>query len=252
MSSLIDQIGILLDDKINKSHDIIINKLGSITSELEIVKNKNAFLENESKRKNFILYGVHEIKNESFNQLRLSVLYVLNNLMKSDITCFEIDQCCRLGKKMSTSRPILVKCITQWRKQDIMHRMNHLKGKGIYVEHDLTKEQIQRRRQAIIKMKELREQGQYAVVKMDKLVVSGEVKNDVTDAVELVESKPDVKKPTPDVKTNCQTKMNSSQSELSDEEEQPENKEDVDYKRTIKNGKHKNKKKQKHKRKTPK
>uniref|UniRef100_A0A8D8WQA2 Uncharacterized protein n=1 Tax=Cacopsylla melanoneura TaxID=428564 RepID=A0A8D8WQA2_9HEMI len=242
MTSLVDQIGLLLDQKLDKTYDVLVSKIISVTSELEIVKKKNAFLEKDSKRRNFILYGVQENYGETFTQLKTIVLHVLNDLMKSDVTFFEIDQCLRLGKKHQ-SRPILVKCLTQWRKQEIMSRMNHLKGKGIYVEHDLTKEQIQRRREVIVKMKEMREQGCYAVVKIDKLVVNGAVQNNATDSVnkKLVTLNPDA---------NMKVEMKCSKTELSDEQSEEKSDENSANNRIHKKNKIRTKKKHKPKKKT--
>lgn len=98
---------------------------------------------------------------------------VLTNLMGSDISWFEIDHCHRLGKKSNHSnhRPILVKCLSRWRKNEIMGKIRNLKGSKIHIEHDLTKAEILRRKERVPEMLEARSQGKFAVLKRDQLIM---------------------------------------------------------------------------------
>lgn len=154
--------------------------------EVALLKNKVSFLESEHKRKNLVLYGVLEQSDESFEQLQESILHILNNLLGLNISFQEIDHCYRLGKRRgSTPRPVLLKCLTQWRKEQIIKNASRLKNHKIYIDHDLNKEQIIRRKELIPVMIQLRNQGKHAVVRLDQLFVDG-VKMNAEESQELM------------------------------------------------------------------
>uniref|UniRef100_A0A8D8WW90 Uncharacterized protein n=1 Tax=Cacopsylla melanoneura TaxID=428564 RepID=A0A8D8WW90_9HEMI len=181
--TLLEKIGDMYESKTNKITDIVLDnvwkKLEPLINEITMLKKKTIFYENDHKRRNFVLYGVHENQQESFQELSKCVLNILNCLMQTDISLYEIDHIYRLGHKKSyASRPILVKCLTSWRKEEIMRNGKHLKGRGIYIEHDLSKEQVRRRRELIPEMMEQRKQGKHAVIKLDQLIVKGQESNE--------------------------------------------------------------------------
>lgn len=179
---LVEQLGVMFNEKLHVYKDKILDSARlerePMQNDVENLKRKNEYYESLFKRRNFIMYGVHEHQQETFEDLRKSLLHIFNVVMQSDVTFLEIDNCYRLGKRNKNCRPILVKCLTEWRKNEMMNRQHLLKRTGIYLEHDLTKEQIQRRRENIFQMKEFRNQGRHAVVRKDKLIVNGALWNE--------------------------------------------------------------------------
>ncbi|KAL1446075.1 hypothetical protein WDU94_015579 [Cyamophila willieti] len=162
-ASFLEDFGVILDRKLDIQIDTMLNhissKLQPVHSELEELKRKFTYYESDSKRRNFVLYGVKESEKESFEDLSMKLLHILNDLLKCDINFQEIDNCFWLGQRRgSVCRPILVKCITQWRKE----------------EKDLTKEQVKERRLLVSQMMELREQGRYATIKGTILITDGQ------------------------------------------------------------------------------
>lgn len=142
--TLLESFSELLDKKLSDFSELLIEsadckteyKLLPIIYEIDNIMKKCLFSESEAKRRNFVLYGIKESASETFQQLKDAVLHVLNNIMKSDTTIYELNNMYRRGRKSSKSRPVLVKCITQWRKQDILSRARfpkehwHLSGTG--------------------------------------------------------------------------------------------------------------------------
>lgn len=121
----------------------------SITGDYEFLGgNYKSDCELEMKRRNFVMYGVPRLANETFQDLSKTVLHILNDQMKCNVSILEIDNIWRLGKttKPGKCRPTLVKMLSEWRKKEIMSCKNLLKGTHIFMSHDLPKERIVGRR----------------------------------------------------------------------------------------------------------
>lgn len=174
----LEQIADVFETKLKIHDSFIVEQISDITSpiqlELDYMKKKVCYYEREHKARNLVIYGVHEASGESFNQLLKSVLSIFNDLMNLNILPNDIDNLFRLGQKRgSVPRPILLKCVTQWRRNEIMRNAKYLKGKRMYIDQDLSKEQIIKRRELLPTMLQLRSEGHYAVVKDEQLMVDG-------------------------------------------------------------------------------
>lgn len=159
-----NQMGEIIDVKLTKNAEFLLNHVNEkMECELNYLRKKVTYYENESKRKNFALYGIKETSDESPYNLRNAVLYVLTNIMDSDVSWTELDHCYRLGKRnnLATNRPVLVKCLSQWRKEDIMRKRKNLNGSGIHLEHDLTKKEVSRRKELKFWRREVRASSQF-------------------------------------------------------------------------------------------
>lgn len=103
----------------------------------------------------------------------------IQSLMKDslnflDFSVQEIDICKRLGSKAQKDKPTLLVLTTERRVVEIFRNSKKLKeahdGK-INIREDLPKEIRAKRKELLKKMHRLREQGKYAVVKFDQLIV---------------------------------------------------------------------------------
>lgn len=56
-----------------------------ITLDIDIQKKRHSFIEHESKRRNFIFYGIQEREEETFETLKEEVLHLLNQLMQCNV-----------------------------------------------------------------------------------------------------------------------------------------------------------------------
>lgn len=177
-----------LGELFNQQNEIIKRQ----TSEISDLKLKNKYLLTDNKRRNVVIYGLEEREESSFNLMQ--TILQLFNLMQSDVKKREIDMCYRLGKPKGKTRPVLIKFCTQWRKQEIFRRRYLLKGKHLYMEHDLSKEEMQYVKEQKVRMQLARDQGKYAVVKGSELLITAkenpeDVQSDSCDEVQITEKK---------------------------------------------------------------
>uniref|UniRef100_A0A8D8RM79 Uncharacterized protein n=1 Tax=Cacopsylla melanoneura TaxID=428564 RepID=A0A8D8RM79_9HEMI len=95
-------------------------------------------------------------------------------MMGIQVEKYEIDSCYRLGKLKGKLRPVLVKFVTQWRKDEVYRKRYLLKGHKLYIDHDLSKEELTIVRQLKPRMNQQRTEGNHAVVKGCELIVNGQ------------------------------------------------------------------------------
>ena len=84
-----------------------------------------------------------------------------------------IERAHRVGPKVDNSeipRTIVVKFSSFKAKELILKKANQLKGTGYYINEDFSKETLEMRKENWKKVKQLRENGKYAVLVYDKVV----------------------------------------------------------------------------------
>lgn len=162
--SLVGQIGIMQAE------------MTRMNERVNLQDTRTTMVEKETRRRNIIVHGIEEKPNENWSELQTSVLELLNEKMEVNIKMEEIDQILRMGRKHEgQSRPINIKLITYWRKQEILRNTGKLKGIKIYIDHDLSKEEIQEKKKLLPIMMELRKNGNHAVMKGCNLIVNGQL-----------------------------------------------------------------------------
>lgn len=152
---------------------------------------------NDMKRRNIVMYGIPEEEEERGEKTTGKVLHVINSVMEQNVQEYEIDSCVRLGRRNSKylGRPVLIKFTTEWRKREILRRGHMLKGRKVFVDEDHTKEVMERRKQLIPMMMQMRKENKHAILKKDKLYVNGvEWKEIQEHNVELVKTEKNSKK----------------------------------------------------------
>lgn len=140
-----------------------------------IAKNEGRIrkLENVNRKRNVIIYGIREDVDESFQDLKNKIFWLFNTKMGLEIKREEIDEFFRLGKKNAErrNRPIIVKMTSSWRKTEIMTNKRKLKGSKIYIENDMSEEEIIEKKNMIAEMKEMKSKGHEAYIKGKLLIV---------------------------------------------------------------------------------
>lgn len=154
ISQLADSISKVIDNhfedriqQLEKDNSALKTKLKNYEEMIDNLFVKNEKLEQMSKNKAIRIYGVKEIKNESVDKV---VLDIINQKMKviadgKDINfrMEDIENCFRIGKPLrGKPRPILVNFIHQSTKNMIYNDKKKLKGSGIVIREDLTKEKF--------------------------------------------------------------------------------------------------------------
>lgn len=153
----------------------------SINERFRNLEEKNTLLEDKIKmqeqsldyltrRKNLIFFGVDE-KEKYYNELETNILNLINNDMHIPCGKSNIESVRRLGKKESKIRPVVVTFTTLGKKIEILKNKKSLAEKSFYVKEDFPKEILNKRRELQTQLKKERENGKYAVLRYDKLIV---------------------------------------------------------------------------------
>lgn len=130
-------------------------KLTPFTNEIEYLKLENQKLkekllniERNYKKNNIIIYGLEENEN-SVEELMEKTRFKIKNDLNISFDSRDIDIIHRIGKKGNDKnnkmRPVLISLVNGWKKKEIM--VNKRMLTGAYASHDLTKEELERKRQ---------------------------------------------------------------------------------------------------------
>lgn len=124
------------------------------------------------RKNNIVIRGIKEESNENYAQLEEIVLILLVNELKIEINANNIDYVRRLGRHSSNrARPILVRFVSFRYKRLVLSNKRILFSKKIYIEEDFSINELKKRRELVIKMKQAREEGKYSVIKGLKLII---------------------------------------------------------------------------------
>uniref|UniRef100_A0A8D9FI16 Uncharacterized protein n=2 Tax=Cacopsylla melanoneura TaxID=428564 RepID=A0A8D9FI16_9HEMI len=182
-----------LKNENQETRDLLNNKIGAVQEEQLCTKKKLAVhdgklkgIEIEKRKKNVIIYGIKEEPNETRNETKLKIDQILNTKMKLKIKIEEIDDFFRMGKKDRPNRPIMLKLVTYWRKNEILKNGKELKGTGIHMAEDLSKEEEEEKRKLVPIMKEFRNKNCHAIIRRATLIVNGKIWNKNTDSSEEI------------------------------------------------------------------
>lgn len=150
-----------------------------INLKTKIQEHDNQFLryEMEARKRNIIIHGIKETERNR-KELEDIIISLFNEVIKTDVKITEIDAIFRLGsKKDKDIRPVIVKFLSQRRVWDVLQNRKFLKGKNIFINEDLPKPIVEKRKELYPLMKELRDKGETAYMKYDKLISNGKIIN---------------------------------------------------------------------------
>lgn len=174
-SSLASNMANIIDQKLNP----LLEENAQLKNEVMTLKNKVGNLEKEMRRNNILLHGLKETESNS-NELMNLVVQFLNNIGNKcgirEFDMWELNQVQRLGKKVDNKhRPILVKFTLAWRKVEILKNGKYFPA-TTYATEDFPKEVLQIRKELKIQQHEEKKKGNFAVIRYDKLVIKGKIK----------------------------------------------------------------------------
>ena len=134
------------------------------------------WLEREIRKRNVVMQGVEEEKNESEEQLMVKVKEVFNRMNLAALRETDITELRRIGKEREGfKRPVLMEVRTMNMKMEILRKKNKLRGTEIYINEDYPKEVQKQRRDLVKFMRTAREQGHEATLIYNKLRISGRI-----------------------------------------------------------------------------
>uniref|UniRef100_A0A8D9ABC9 Uncharacterized protein n=1 Tax=Cacopsylla melanoneura TaxID=428564 RepID=A0A8D9ABC9_9HEMI len=160
----------LIEEKFSKDQE----EKAEINGKIEKQDGRIYKLENGTRKRNVIVYGLTEETHENFNDLKQKIDWLFNTKMEMGIKREEIDEFFRLGKKNDSkrNRPIIVKMISSWRKTEIMMNKRKLKGTMIFIENDMNEEEMKEKRNMVTEMKDLKSKGHDAYIRGKSLIVN--------------------------------------------------------------------------------
>ena len=174
----LDQMRIEMAKQTNDILSQIDEKLMPLTKEIadlkqenQTLKNKISNLENDKINNNLVIYELKEDE-KSPSDLLVLIIKKIKTCLNIEIEERDINNIYRIGKKNNESnktRPILMKLVNNWKKNEILR--NKKKFKDIYVSEEYTKEVLIKRRQLLPKLQEERSKGNFAILKQDRLVI---------------------------------------------------------------------------------
>lgn len=164
-----------LKSTIDSKFDYLVNNAKEVTAKLEVHASKVKNIEKELIRKNLVIYGLEEEREEKFGDLKSKIMCLLNTKMELNIKMDDIDDFYRLGRSGAVKRPIVLKMTTSWRKMEVLKNTAKLRGSKVYIDTDLTMEEQDQRKENIELMKVFRRKGDFAVVRGSTLFVNGSI-----------------------------------------------------------------------------
>ena len=159
----------LREDRLNRLEEKV--KSGVDSDELKKVREKMREIEDRSRRNNIRIEGLKENERESWEDTERKVQEVfVNNLGLNNI---KIERAHRVGRRDGNGerpRTVVLKLLDFKDKEKVLSKRKKLTNTNIFINEDFCKETVEIRKSLMPKVKELREQGKYAIISYDKIV----------------------------------------------------------------------------------
>lgn len=159
-----------INNNINEKFKEIDMKYNNLTYKLEQQEKKIEFLERQNRRKNIVVFGVTD-DDRNYLHLQSKIINIISNTMK--ITCLEsdIEDIRRIGKKQRNPRPVIVSFQTMGKKLEVLKNKKSLLDTKYNINEDFPKQILEKRKMLQSELRQLREDGKFAVLKYDKIVI---------------------------------------------------------------------------------
>lgn len=144
-----------------------------ICESLQVMCDKQEYLEGQSRRNNIVIDGVPESTGESWADSEEKVKDIFRQKLQLQRD-MEIERAHRIGKpEAARNRPrsIVVKFLNSKDKAAVMQRAKNLKGTQIFINDDYTDAVRLKRKELLPKLKEARDKGDIAYLRHDKLII---------------------------------------------------------------------------------
>lgn len=163
-----------VNNNLNQQFNEIKLKNTQLDERLSNVENRVEYFDKLLKRKNIIIYGI-ENNRENAEQLDDLVLNFMKESLKIEFDYSDIDFTSRMRNGNKNNGPIIVGLTTLRKKRHIFYNKKNLKGSRIYISDDLTLKERQKEKELIPQMMNYRKNGKHAVIKRGQLFVDGKL-----------------------------------------------------------------------------
>ncbi|XP_045454339.1 uncharacterized protein LOC123663718 [Melitaea cinxia] len=170
MKEMQSNITNIINSNINEKFKEIESKHSILSQKLEEQQGKIEYLERQSRKKNLVFFGIAEDE-ENYFQLQAKIIKFLTENMKMSCNISDIEYIRRIGKKQVTPRPIIVTFLTMGKKLETIRNRKYLKGSTYNINEDFPRHVLEKRKSLQAELRKQREQGKFAVLKYDKIVI---------------------------------------------------------------------------------
>lgn len=161
------------NENIDKKLKPIVSRIVEIEKKVDINTKRTDEWEKAKRKRNIIIFGMEQEKEENYITLEEKVRNMLREKMDITVLSTEVDSIKRIGKDPN-KRPIFM-ALTTWRKKmEIITNGKKLKNTGIFISEDYPPEVQKIRKELAVVLKEHRKNGKKAYIKYDKIVIVGE------------------------------------------------------------------------------
>ncbi|CAH2103522.1 unnamed protein product [Euphydryas editha] len=170
MKEMQSNITNIINSNVNEKFKEIESKHCILSQKLEEQQGKIEYLERLGRKKNLVFFGIAEDE-ENYFQLQAKIINFLNENMKMSCDISDIEYIRRIGKKQATPRPIIVTFLTMGKKLETIRNRKYLKGSKYNINEDFPRHILEKRKNLQAELQKQREQGKFAVLKYDKIVI---------------------------------------------------------------------------------
>lgn len=153
--NLLDKISVDIEGtkeeikEFKKDFSTLNDKIAVLENKIETQENDIARLERLTRRNNLVIYGMPETET-SQTDLENKIISLLKQYIKVELSTNDFNEVLRIGKVMDSQqrkRPIRVCFISTKTKNLIYSERKSMKGSGMFISHDLSKQELQNRKE---------------------------------------------------------------------------------------------------------
>eukprot|EP00111_Clytia_hemisphaerica_P011819 TCONS_00034738-protein len=160
-----------IDQKLRLEVRNLNNCIYTSNKQLDFYKEKLRVLEDRNRRNNLRVDGIKENANESWEESEAKIEDFLKTTMKIEQDIL-IERAHRMGKKDRERPRTIIFKLQSWKdKEIILKNSNKLKNTGFFINEDYSDETMAIRKNLFKDMKKERDNGKFARVIYDKLIV---------------------------------------------------------------------------------
>ncbi|CAH0605393.1 unnamed protein product [Chrysodeixis includens] len=140
--------------------------------ELQTLKTTSEPKLTEENSKKIVIYGFSEHHNESEWELHSRLIDMFHDILNVDLTGY-IEEIYRMGRKNTKTRPLVIELLSKRMSKYIIENGNYFQGTGIFITEFLNENARKHRNLLREEMLKARKNGQYAIIRNNKLFIEG-------------------------------------------------------------------------------
>ncbi|PZC84322.1 hypothetical protein B5X24_HaOG205517 [Helicoverpa armigera] len=140
--------------------------------ELQTTKTISEPKHTENDLKKIVIYGFYEQHNETEWELHSRLINMFHEILNVDLTGY-IEEIYRIGRKNTKNRPLVIELLSKRMSKFITENSNYFQGTGIFITEFLNETARKHRNLLREEMMKARKNGQYAIIRNNRLFIDG-------------------------------------------------------------------------------